>query len=244
MIRQRGPGAVQVRLSLSSPMPPRTPLDHTNHACKHHRIIHVMREGVVRNASSGYTTGLHKVKTNKTSVYLASGASVFTTDLRCVTCHAGLRVRSRAESASSQAYGTRHTTITITGQGWNGTGSEAGQPRLESVHADLKNDRLQQQSGSSLSILTLEQRILSSKCRSSVLLPSAERLQPSTTLTTAQMAGRPVEYTVSFDEFCPLHIINIHDSKPSLRRYALCVRRGGHAGVSRAWPSRRVQGLF
>jgi hypothetical protein len=102
----------------------------------------------------------------------------------------------------------------ITGQGWNGTGSGSGQPRLESVHADLKNDRLQQQSGSSLSILTLEQRILSSRCRSSVLLPSAERLQPSTTLTTAQMAGRPVEYTVSFDECCPLHTINIHDSKP------------------------------
>ena len=102
----------------------------------------------------------------------------------------------------------------ITGQGWNGTGSGSGQPRLESVHADLKNDRLQQQSGSSLSNLTLEQRILSSRCRSSVLLPSAERLQPSTTLTTAQMAGRPVEYTVSFDECCPLHTINFHDYKP------------------------------
>ena len=133
---------------------------------------------------------------------------------------------------------------TITGQGWNGTGSGSGQPRLESVHADLKNNRLQQQSGSSFGIVTLEKRIVSSRCRSLVLLPSAERLQPSTTLTIAQLAGRPVECTMSFDECCPLHTINIHEFKPLLRRYALCVRRAGHAGVSRAWPSRRVQGLI
>ena len=119
-----------------------------------------------------------------------------------------------AQQNAARACTPRQTALRITGQGWNGTGSGSGQPRLESVHADLKNDRLQQQSGSSLSILTLEQRILSSRCRSSVLLPSAERLQPSTTLTTAQMAGCPVEYTVSFDECYPFHTIDIHDSKP------------------------------